>query len=264
MATREALLQATGKPWNVRDIINREWRLIRAILVIVVLMNVPYGRYVLYPFSIFSTWVHEMCHGIAAIMMGGNITKLMIYPDGSGLAYYTYPGGTLRRAFITSGGYSGTATVGGILLLFRRTKRGPRMGICGLAATMLLSCAFFVRNGFGIAFLTAMGLVLIVLGLKLPSQRLRDLFVLLAATCSLNVITSIHNLFGNDCYINGEPSYTDAHTMSEKVFLPYWFWASVWMIYALFMTSIGFFFAIEDPNHVEEDDLHCCGADTSV
>jgi hypothetical protein len=116
---------------TVRRILERDRNLLIACIVLVIAMNTTEGRYLLYPFRIFSTWVHEMCHGIASILMGGSISKLEIFKDGSGLAYTRTPG-DWRKAFVSSGGYPGTAVTGCILLLFRRTTLGPTIGTIGL------------------------------------------------------------------------------------------------------------------------------------
>ena len=50
---------------TIGELFAREKRLLRAILLIVILLNAPVGKYILYPFVIFSTWIHESFHGIA-------------------------------------------------------------------------------------------------------------------------------------------------------------------------------------------------------
>ena len=59
---------------SLRELYSRDKRLLRAILLIVILLNAPVGQYVLYPFMLFSTWIHELFHGLAAISLGGSIT----------------------------------------------------------------------------------------------------------------------------------------------------------------------------------------------
>jgi hypothetical protein len=45
----------------VQRTLKRDRAMIVAILLMVVLMRIPYLKYILYPFMIFSTWVHEFC-----------------------------------------------------------------------------------------------------------------------------------------------------------------------------------------------------------
>lgn len=91
--------------------IKRDKPLLVAIAAMVILMNIPHLSNVLYPFKIFSTWIHEMCHGIAAILVGGGIQKILVYPDTSGLAWTYTDGSNFKRGFVASGGYTGTAVL---------------------------------------------------------------------------------------------------------------------------------------------------------
>jgi hypothetical protein len=75
----------------MKSLFAKERRLLSALAVLLILANVPYGRLLLYPFALFSTWVHEMCHGMAAMALGGDIEWLKIYPDTSGLAMTRRP-----------------------------------------------------------------------------------------------------------------------------------------------------------------------------
>jgi len=50
---------------TLRELYDRDRRLLRAIIVIVIFLNVPELGYILYPFMLFSTWIHESFHGLA-------------------------------------------------------------------------------------------------------------------------------------------------------------------------------------------------------
>jgi hypothetical protein len=193
----------------------------RAIFVIVLLLNVPIGRFILYPFILFWTWIHELFHGLAAISVGGKIDWLNIYPDGSGLAYTVIPDGIFQRVWVAAAGYQGIAIVGGILLMFRRTALGVRVGTCGIGLIMLLSCILFVRNAFGLVALVPIGLLLTLAGLCLTPFGI-------ATTC-LNVITSIETLFFvTESNIGGVNQSSDATmTMQDLTKIPYQLWALI-------------------------------------
>jgi len=249
---------ASQKTWSqyFKESFQRDGRLYLIMLAIIIVINIPFIRWVLYPFTIFSTWIHELCHGLAALMVGGRIVKLEIFPDGSGLATSALPD-ISRRGFVSSAGYQGTAFWGFMLLIFRRTKRGPRTGTMALACTMLLSCVIWIRNVFGFFFIFGFGLVLAVLAWFLPSFHIRNVYVCLAVTVSMNAITSVHDLFGLNQYVNGVPMSTDAHTMAELKGGSYMVWAILWFILAIVMTILGIVFAIPGPDEVA--DFACCG-----
>ena len=58
-----------------------------ALLILALQRWVPMGRLILYPFTLLSTWVHEMGHGISALLVGGHFLRLDIYADASGMAH---------------------------------------------------------------------------------------------------------------------------------------------------------------------------------
>lgn len=239
---------------SLRELWARDKRLLRSVILLIVLLNIPQGKYILYPFMIFSTWIHESFHGLAALSVGGKISWLNIYPNGSGLAYTALPVGNLhglRRVWVAGAGYQGTAIVGGIMLIFRRTPLGARIGTAGLGIAILASCALFVRNVFGLVFLTTMGVVLTAAGWKLPPFWVGELYALLAATTCLNAITSIHTLFFvTEQKIGGVVQSSDAMTMEEFTAVPNRVWALIWLVLAFGMTVLGVLVVVETDEEV--------------
>ncbi len=225
----------------MKDFVKHERRLLIALLVIVVLSNIPYGHYALYPLSLFSTWVHEMCHGVAALSLGGHIEWLKVFPDTSGLALTGRPANRLANAYVASAGYVGTAVVGAGLLALRRVERVGRAGVGALGALMLLSVLLWVRNPFGIAAVAAMGGLLLFAGIKLNRENSALLYAFLAAACCLNAFTSIQVLFkGATLRVAGEAvSHSDAHSVADALFLPSWFWAGLWLVLSVGLVGLG-------------------------
>jgi hypothetical protein len=243
----ESLLSAQnrddGRHWIIQ-ILYRDRIIIGACLVLAILMNFDTGRYVLYPFLLFATWVHEMSHGTAAILMGGTIEKLEIYHDGGGICWYDVENVNWKQAFVSSAGYTGTAFWGGILLLYRRTVLGPTIGCIAFGVTIVLSCLLYVRNVFGFTVLSIEGIILILSGWLLPATWVDNLFAFLAANCSMNALIDIRNLYGSAQNYNGDHLMdTDAQAVAEYWGMDYKFWATVWLIFAIVMTFVGVIFA---------------------
>jgi hypothetical protein len=221
----------------VKAFFKREGRLLLAAALLVVLMNVPYGRYVLYPFTIFSTWIHEMCHGLAAIALGGSIEHLSVFSDGSGLAYTIRPTGRIPTAIVASAGYVGTAVIGAGMLLVRNRRLAGAVGLGLLGAAMLLSTLLWVRNGFGIIATPILGAALLA-ATRAPAEWSGRLYTFLAVTCCLNAITSIRVLFGSNLVVAGKPAgSSDAQTVAEALFLPAPVWAASWMLLAVVLVA---------------------------
>merc|ERR1712151_1351013 len=257
MGTISAAEAASNETWNeyFKDSFRQDGRLLLIMLLIIICMNIPYIKWILYPFTIYSTWIHELCHGLAAILAGGSIDKLLIFPDTSGLAYTAAPSN--RRGFVASAGYQGTAVIGCLLLMLRRTKRGPRSGTMTISLLMIFSCLLWIRNAFGFIFIFVMGIILIGCAWKLPSTYIRNVFIVLAVTCTLNAITSVNELFGASYAVNGQATSTDAHTMADIKGGSYLSWAILWLILAIILTFVGILFAIPGPDEVA--DFQCCG-----
>lgn len=224
----------------MKSFLDRERQLLVALLLVVVLLNVPYGSWLLYPFTLFSTWVHEMCHGLMAVAIGGQVVELEVFKDGSGLAKTMTTDGRIGRALVASAGYTGTALLGAMLLILRRYRWSSRVGTTVLGATVALSVVFWVRNAFGFATLALIAAALIAAGLKLPERWSEQLYALLAATCCLNAFTSLQVLFsGANLTVGGNPASSDAHAMAELLWLPHWFWAGLWMVFGAAMVALG-------------------------
>ena len=61
-------------------------QLIIAGVLVIFLPQLPLGNYLLYPFTILTTWFHEMGHGLAALALGWEFERLVLLSDGSGYA----------------------------------------------------------------------------------------------------------------------------------------------------------------------------------
>jgi hypothetical protein len=264
--TREESLLALqqrhdGRSWIIR-VLHRDRNLIGACVIMLILMNLDTGRYILYPFLLFATWVHEMSHGTAAILVGGSIKKLEIYQDGGGICWNSLDGVTWKKAVVASAGYTGTAFWGCILLLFRRTVLGPTIGSITIGVAMVLSCALFVRNTFGFVVLFTEGLTLIFCAWFLPAAWLDNLFAFLAANCSMNALLDIRNLYGPAQNYNGDTLMnTDAQAVAEYWGGDYRLWATLWLVFAIIATLIGLVFA-RDARELTKSEADLLGGPT--
>ena len=229
--------------FEVKHFVQSERRLIGALVALVVLLNIPMGWYVLYPLKLFSTWIHEMCHGVAALLIGGSISKVEIFSDGTGLAYTMRPTSLplwFSSAWVASAGYVGTSVIGALMLFFRRRPRAGRMGLTILGALMVASAVLYIRNGFGFWTTLGLGIALATSGWSLSRGVSGWLYTFVAATCCLNAITSIQVLFSANLVVNGQSAGgSDAHSVADALWLPYWFWASLWIAFGLLVMYLG-------------------------
>jgi Peptidase M50B-like len=128
------------------------WGLIAAAVLTVVLWQIPGGNYVLYPFTILATWFHEMAHGLTALLLGGCFTKLLIFSDGSGVAYYSGPLllGTFGKVLVAAAGPMGPPVAGAALILTSRSLKAASLSLKLLGSFLLISTAVWVRTLFGV------------------------------------------------------------------------------------------------------------------
>ena len=94
-------------------------RLIIAGILIVFAPALPFGQYFIYPFTILSTWFHEMGHGFTAMIFGYDFEQLIIFPNGSGLAESRVPANAsnFSRIVIAAGGPLWPCLMGSLLIL---------------------------------------------------------------------------------------------------------------------------------------------------
>jgi hypothetical protein len=207
-----------------------------ALLVTLLLWNLPYGQYALYPFKLFATWLHESSHGLVMLITGAGFDHMSVFRDTSGLAYPNHGVTPAAQAAISSAGYVGTAFFGALFLALGRTPRGTRVVLATVAAAMLLTAALFVRNSFGVSVVCVGGVVLAILAWKADEPAAAFVLNFLAAQSCINAVLDIRVLFGSSMIVNGQvQGRSDAHTMAETIGGPPALWATVWLGWSFLM-----------------------------
>ena len=199
-----------------------------AIAVSLIASLTPWGPTLLYPFKLFTTWVHETSHALMTVLVGGRVTAVTIDPDTSGLTHGLVPASRVARGLVASAGYLGAALVGCLLMAATRVERRARTILYGVGAFMLLTVAMWMRNVFGAVVVLVWGLALVTMARRRMANALRFLLSLLAVQVALNSVYDIRVLF----MVDG-PS--DAATMARLFLLPAWFWAATWMLMSVAM-----------------------------
>jgi hypothetical protein len=199
-----------------------------AIAVSLIASLTPWGPTLLYPFKLFTTWVHETSHALMTILVGGRVTAVTIEPNTSGLTHGLVPASRVARGLVASAGYLGAALVGCLLMAATRVERRARTILYGVGAFMLLTAVVWMRNVFGAVVVLVWGLALVTMARRRMANALRFLLSLLAVQVALNSVYDIRVLF----LVDG-PS--DAATMARLFLLPAWFWAALWMLMSVAM-----------------------------
>jgi hypothetical protein len=203
-----------------------------AVAVSLVVSLTPWAQFLLYPFTLFTTWVHECGHALMTVLVGGRVTSITIEPDTSGLTHSLVPVGRAARGLVASAGYLGAAVVGCLLMAATRVQKWARVILLGLGAFMLLTLVLWMRNLFGVAVVLAWGVALVTLARTGMANAPRFLLSLLAVQVALNAVYDIRVLFLID------RGRSDAATMARLFLLPPWVWATVWMIASVAMLGV--------------------------
>jgi hypothetical protein len=113
-----------------------------------------FGQLVLYPVTLFVTFLHEMGHALGAILTGGDVSAMQINPDGSG--YTITRGGS--QGVILMGGYVGSAVLGNLLFYIgARARRLTQTALIVLAVLMVLAGVVWFESLISTLILFAFG-----------------------------------------------------------------------------------------------------------
>src|SRR5690348_14106185 len=91
--------------------------LVAALVIFVITSWVPFGSTALYPLTLFTTWVHEMGHGLTALALGGSFHSLEIRWTTGGTAWSSVADGW-PRALVAAGGLLAPPLLGTAILAF--------------------------------------------------------------------------------------------------------------------------------------------------
>lgn len=224
--------------------------LVGSIIITVLLYHViPYGRTIGYPLMLLSTLVHEMGHGIAAMLVGGEFDRFEMFADGSGVAYSRGAFGRFGRAFISAGGLVGPALIGGVGFIVGRTPKGARVALAISGAVLALAVILVVRNWFGVLFVGATAAICLAIAIKGKPWVSQVAVVFLAVQLALSVFSRGDYLFTQYANTANGRMPSDVQQMSEALFLPYWFWGGLCGLISVAVLLVGlriFFKAASD------------------
>ncbi|MBF2078492.1 MAG: M50 family metallopeptidase [Synechococcales cyanobacterium T60_A2020_003] len=211
-----------------------KWLIIAAIATIV-LWQIPFGNYILYPFTILATWFHEMGHGLMAMLLGGNFEKLLIFPNGSGIAMHSGSLflGRLGQALVNAAGPMGPPVAGAALILLSRGRSSTRTGLLVLGAVLLISTLIWVRSLFGWVAIPLLGLSILAIALNSKPWLQAFAIQFLGVQACISTYHQVNYLFTEKAVINGQMMLSDSGQIAQALFLPYWFWGGLMAVASL-------------------------------
>jgi hypothetical protein len=186
-----------------------------------------WDTFIVYPFRVFVVFLHEISHGIAAVLTGGRIVSIGLTFDEGGVC--VTQGGS--RFLTLSAGYLGSLLWGALfLLLGMRRRRAPGVvalvGLFTLVVTLL-----FVRSWFGLVYGLLAAASLILVASKLRPQASE---ILLAAIGVMSCLYAVWDI-ASDVVLRSVP-HSDAAALARLTGVPaivwgvLWITASVWVV----------------------------------
>jgi hypothetical protein len=199
------------------------------------------GRYILYPFTIMGTWFHEMSHGLAAILLGGNFIKLELFYDGSGIATHTSSNflGGIGNAFIAAAGPLGPAVFGSLFIISTKNPKLTKFLLYFLSFLLILSLILWIRTTFGAIFALVFGIGIFFAAKKFNERGKRLLLQFFGVQSIMSVYLSIGYLFSSGASIEGGNYFSDTQVMQNELFLPYWFWGGLLLIISAILLFVS-------------------------
>jgi Peptidase M50B-like len=227
--------------------------IVAAAVVFVVGAWVPFGREALYPLTLFTTWVHEMGHGLTALMLGGQFHELQIFSNASGFAMSSVDDG-VPRALVAAGGLLAPPIVGSVLIAVVHGPRRARIALFILAAAIVLSLVIWVRSVTGFI---AMPIVAIALawtawrGFAEHPERRVVVAQILGVVLALDTLTRmVGYVFEKEVTVDGKVSRSDISTVAENLGGSYILWGLLITAIAVGLLSLALWWSWRRPDRM--------------
>jgi hypothetical protein len=227
--------------------LSARWALILAIVFVLLMRElIPFGRTILYPFTLFATWVHEMGHGLTGLAVGGSFERLEIFYDASGLAHGSVGSGWPEAAR-AAGGLLGPPIVGAMILAASRGPKRSSIVLWILAAALAVSVPIWVRSLVGWVAVPAVALAIGALALR-GGPTLRHLGAqILGVLLGLDTVSRIDYLFSGSARAGGEELPSDVAHIATALGGHYLGYGLILAAVSLVLVAIGLRIAWAEP-----------------
>jgi hypothetical protein len=189
-------------------------------LVLAAAILLLWGTPVVYPFRLFVVFLHEISHGIAAVLTGGSIVRIGLSFDEGGVCLTR--GGW--RFLILNAGYLGSLLWGALFLVLGARRARARPVVAAIGAFTLLVTLAYVRTWFGFLYGLAAGLVLVAVAAKLKPAVSETLLAAIGATSVLYAVWDV----ATDVFM-AHSGQSDASALARLTLVPAIVWGAAWI-----------------------------------
>lgn len=206
--------------------------------------------YIIYPLKIFTVFLHELSHGLAAIVCGGKIVSITLDPQQGGLCTYTMSQNWFHKTIIASAGYLGSMLWGCIILVSSiKTGKGKAFN-ASIGIVLLIVTVLWIRDIFPLIFCVLFGIAMIIMGFKLSEQFNNFLLKY------IGIVSCLYSLFDiPDDLIFRTVTISDSYKIASSLGMPF---LSVpigilWMIIAILCVYFSYKIAMGKDDEQEDD-----------
>jgi len=223
-------------------------RLLIAVVLVLMLPALPFGAYLIYPFTILTTWFHEMGHGITAVLLGQHFERLMIFADGSGVAesYVAAEESRGMRAAIAAGGPLAPVLAGSALIVASAHERAWRPALWVMAGAIFASVIVYVRSPVGYAVLPLVAAGLTLVAWRSPAAWVRFTLQFLGVLGAMSMLRDFNYLFTEQAIVGGRRQLSDTGQIEAALFLPHWVWAALILLVSGALVGASLKYALSD------------------
>lgn len=200
-----------------------------ALLLIFIGIVLLWDTLFIYPLKIFVVFMHEVSHGVAAILTGGEIVEIEINKNQGGHALTR--GGS--RFWTLSAGYLGSLLWGGLILLLAARTHFDKAISVFIGTGMVVICISFGGGLFTYLFGVGFGAALIAVGIFLPESVSDWILRVIGVTSCLYAILDIKSDVLDRSHLR-----SDARMLSEitPALLSTEVWGIIWILIAISLT----------------------------
>jgi hypothetical protein len=198
--------------------------LLAAVVAVLVVQRIPFVGWLLMPLTWLGTLVHETGHALGALAVGGTVSSVEVFANGSGVAHAQLASHEpWRRAVVSVSGLVGPA-VASLGLLW--TGLGPRLAKLGAAVVGVGLCvlALTLTEGLATAVALGWGLLALVLALRMRGEWVRLLVLVVAVQLALQVYRGSGYLFVGEAHIDGRVLRSDVGNLADALGGHYLLW----------------------------------------
>jgi hypothetical protein len=181
---------------------------------------VLWDTFLVYPFRIFVVFLHEISHGLAALLTGGSIESIGLSFDEGGVCRTR--GGS--PFLILNAGYLGSLLWGALFLVLGGRRARARSVVAAIGVFTIVVTLLYVRTLFGFGYGLVAGLAFVGVASRLRPAASEVVLAAVGATSALYAVWDV----ATDVLLrhSGE---SDAAALAQLTGVPAGVWGVMWI-----------------------------------